>query len=94
MASPAGPANDFSKTSLAGTSEELFPAVDFGSIETRTIHNPNAANPIAINPSGGAAALNTGGSITLAALATITLRTTSQINVIGTAGDDVTAFSH
>lgn len=87
----ASKVRDYSKAALAGTSEALFPATDDGSINERYVHNASAANPIAINLSGGAAALNSAGSITIAAGGSWSGGVTSAITVIGTAGQPVTA---
>lgn len=83
---------DRSLTNLSGSSEALFPAVTFGSIQERIIFNPNASNAIWINLLGGTAAANVGGNIKLAAGEGITTQNTNAITVIGTAGDDVTAL--
>jgi len=93
VSQPIGGAyTDHSIANLSGASETLMAA------------NPNrkvlivqnvASNPMAINLFGNAAAINTAGSITLPAGASIVLDnypSTSAITIIGTANDDVTAM--
>lgn len=77
--------------SLSGASQQLFSDVGPRGVAERWVHNASAANPIAINIYGGAAALNTTGSITIPAGQSWVGRVSSQINVIGTAGQPVTA---
>lgn len=89
---PAGAYTDHSKTALAGTSEELFPARAWGTVLEREVHNCSATNFIAINCVDGPAALYTGGSITIPPGGDRSFACTNQVNVIGTAGDDVTAY--
>jgi hypothetical protein len=91
MTTPSSLVRDASITSLSGASEALFPAVAWGSIVERFVHNPNATHAIAINLTGGTAALNTGGSITIPALGSWSGAVCNAITVIGTAGEDVTA---
>lgn len=83
---------DRSISALSGSSELLFPATTFGSIQERIIFNPNTSNAIWINLTGGAAAANVAGSILLAAGEGITVQNTNAISVIGAPGDDVTAL--
>lgn len=86
------PAISFSKAALAGTSEQLFPDAPSGSFNLRMIVNPNAANTIWVNPLGGPAVVNGLDCIPVLANGSLTLTNTNQVNVIGTAGDKVTAF--
>ncbi len=77
---------------LSGASEQLMAA----NANRRTLIIQNvAANPMAVNLTGGAAALNTAGSINIAAGGSLVLEGTvpvGAINIIGTANDDVTAY--
>lgn len=77
---------------LSGASEPLMLANVNRSI---LIVSNEGATPVAINLIGGVAALNTAGSITLGAGASITLDNSppiGAINIIGTLNADVTAF--
>lgn len=77
---------------LSGASEQLMAA---NAARRILIVQNVAANPMAINLTGGAAALNTAGSINIPAGGSITLDNfppTSAINIIGTVNDDVTAY--
>ncbi len=83
---------DRSIANLSGIDELLMAANPDRSI---LIISNEGATPIAVNLSGGVAALNTAGNITLAAGGSITLDEgppTGDINIIGTANADVTAF--
>lgn len=87
-----GAYTDQSITNLTGASEELMPA---NANRRFLLISNEGATAIAVNMIGGAAALNTAGSITIAAGGSITLDTyppTGAINIIGTAGADVTAY--
>lgn len=88
----ARPVQDRSITLLAG-SQSLFPAIDADGCVERFVHNPHATNSIAINLTGGTAALNTAGSITIAPGGFWSGRVSSAITVIGTTGSPVTAGS-
>jgi hypothetical protein len=88
-----GAYTDRSIASLSGSSEQLMPA----NANSRfiLISNANAVNPIAVNLTGAAAALNTAGSMTLLAgefLRIDNFPPNSIITVIGTAADIVTAY--
>lgn len=88
-----GAYTDRSIASLSGASENLMAAN--ANRRSLTINNINAANPIAVNLTGGAAALNTAGSITLLAGASLVFDQfppSGAITVIGTALDGVTAY--
>lgn len=77
---------------LSGASETLMPANTARRI--LIIHNPSA-NAMAVNLVGGTAALNTAGSIELAAGERLIIDRhppTSAITIIGTLNDDVTAY--
>lgn len=84
---------DRSITSLSGSSQQLFPDVGIHGVAERYVCNSSTSNSIAINLSGGTAALNTAGSVTLQAGGCWSGRVSNQINVIGTAGQGVTAGS-
>lgn len=86
----AGPATNFSKD-LSGASEQLFPEVLWNTISERFIFNASAGEDLWFNPFGGEAAFTTAGSIKLAPGEGWSGAITSQINVIGTAGEPVTA---
>lgn len=87
-----GAYTDRSIANLAGTSETLMAA----NASRRLLIVSNAgATAVAVNLTGGTAALNTAGSVTLAAGGSLVLDTyppTSAITVIGTAAADVTAY--
>jgi hypothetical protein len=85
------PVVDRSIASLSGSSQTLFSDVGTRSITERFVKNESAANSIAINLTGGTAALNTAGSITIAAGGFWSGRVSGKITVIGTAGQPVTA---
>lgn len=87
------PIHDRSIASLSGSSQTLFPDVGTHGIVERYVCNPSASASLAINLSGGTAALNTAGSITLAPGACWSGRVSNAITVIGTAGQGVTAGS-
>lgn len=89
----ATPILDRSIASLSGSSQQLFPDVGVHGITERYVCNPSAASSLAINLAGGTATLNTAGSITLPSVACWSGRVSNQINVIGTAGQGVTAGS-
>jgi hypothetical protein len=77
---------------LSGASEQLMPA---NANRRVLIVSNEGATAVAVNIVGGAAALNTAGSITIAAGGNIVLDTyppTGVINIIGTLNADVTAF--
>lgn len=94
MSNPSTPIFLDKSKALAGVSEALFVAADaaYNACQERIIHNPSAANPLAVNLTGGAAALNTFGSITIPALGTLLIKLTGPVTVIGTAGQGVTAY--
>lgn len=83
---------DRSIANLSGASQQLMAA----NANRRVLIIQNvAANAMAVNLTGGAAALNTAGSINIPVGGSITLDnypSTSIINIIGTANDDVTAY--
>lgn len=87
----ATPIIDRSIPSLNGSSQALFADLGVHAVAERYVHNPSTTNPIAINLGGGTAALNTGGSITIAAGGFWSGRVSNAITVIGTAGQPVTA---
>lgn len=94
----ANSSRDASKVTLAGSSEVLFPPAPFGSIQERFVHNASASNPLAIRlvndgvaAVAAPAALNTAGSITIPAGGSWVGSVCNAINVIGTAGQPVTA---
>lgn len=89
----ATPLIDRSIASLSGASQQLFPAVDVRSIHERYVCNASTTNNVAINLSGGTAVLNSGGSLVLAPGGCWSGRVSNAINVIGTAGQPVTAGS-
>lgn len=89
----ATPIRDRSIASLTGTSQTLFSDVGTHGITERYVCNPSASNSLAINISGGTAALNTAGSITLAPGGCWSGRVSNTITVIGTSGQGVTAGS-
>jgi hypothetical protein len=89
----ATPVQNRSISSLSGSSQQLFPDVGPKGVIERYVCNPSTANRVAINLSGGTAALNTAGSITLGPGGCWSGRVSNQINVIGTAGQGVTAGS-
>jgi hypothetical protein len=94
IAQEAGtPIHDRSIASLSGSSQQLFPDVGPKGVVERYVCNPSTASSLAINLSGGAAALNTAGSVTLGPGGCWSGRVSNQINVIGTAGQGVTAGS-
>lgn len=77
---------------LSGASEQLMAA---NANRRILIISNEGATSIAVNMIGGAASLNTAGSITIAAGGSITLDTyppTGAINIIGTLNADVTAY--
>lgn len=85
---------DRSITSLSGSSQQLVPAEQ--DRQFIMIENPNAANAIWVNLSGGAAAANTGGSIQIPAGKawwSTTFVPQGAITVIGAATDDVTCYT-
>lgn len=84
---------DRSIASLSGSSQQLFPDVGVHGVAERYVCNASAANNIAINLSGGTAALNGGGSLVLAPGGCWSGRVSNLITVIGTAGQPVTAGS-
>lgn len=85
--------SDKSISSLSGASQTLV-----AKNMTRSylcVYNPNAANYIAVNPTGGTAALNGAGSITIPPLKMWEPEVfipTNDITVIGTAADKVTCL--
>lgn len=83
---------DRSIASLSGASEELMAA----NVNRKYLLIQNiAANAMGVNLVGGAAAIGTAGTVTLLPGGSIELEgyaSTSQINIIGTATDDVTAY--
>lgn len=88
------PAVSYSIASLSGSSQQLFPDVPAptaGSFQERWVSNPNAANSIWINLFGAAAVANGAGSMEIKAGGFWSGAVSSQINVIGTAADKVTA---
>lgn len=87
----ATPAHSRSIAALSGSSQALFADAGPDGVEERWVHNPHASNAIAINLTGGAAALNTAGSITIAAGGFWSGAVSGAITVIGTAGSPVTA---
>jgi hypothetical protein len=87
----ASPITDRSIASLSGSSQTLFNDVGLRSITERFVHNASSANSIAINLTGGTAALNTAGSLTLGPGGFWSGRVSSKITIIGTAGQPVTA---
>jgi hypothetical protein len=91
MSNPSTPFIDRS-VDLTGASQALFADVGFNGNQERTVHNPSAANPIAINPTGGAAVINGKGCIQIAAGGTFTGKWTNATTVIGTAGQKATAL--
>jgi len=83
---------DRSIANLSGSSQTLM-AANFRR-RILIIHNPSA-NAMAVNLVGGTAALNTAGSIELAAGERLVIDRhcpQSAITIIGTANDDVTAY--
>jgi hypothetical protein len=89
----ATPIQNRSIASLSGSSQQLFPDVGPKGVIERYVCNASTANSIAINLGGGTAALNTAGSVTLGPGGCWAGRVSNQINVIGTAGQPVTAGS-
>jgi opacity protein-like surface antigen len=89
----ATPIQDRSVASLSGSSQQLFPDVGPRGVVERYVCNPSAASSLAINLSGGTAALNTAGSVTLGPGQCWSGRVSNKITVIGTAGQGVTAGS-
>lgn len=85
------PITDRSIASLSGSSQTLFNDLGTRSITERYVCNASAGSSIAINLSGGTAALNTAGSVTLAPNGCWSGKVSSKITVIGTAGQSVTA---
>ena len=88
----SGGYTDRSIVNLAGTSETLMAAN--ASRQTLVIQNV-AANNIGVNLTGGTAAIGVAGTITLVPGASMVLDTrppVGAITIIGTAGDDVTAY--
>lgn len=87
-----GAYTDRSIANLSGASENLMAA----NANRRVLVVSNeSVTPIALNLTGGVAALNTAGSITIAAGGSITLDTfppTALIKIIGTLNADVTAY--
>lgn len=85
------PVTDRSIASLSGSSQQVFADVGTRSITERFICNVSASSNIAINLTGGTAALNTGGSVTLTPGACWTGKVSNKITVIGTAAQPITA---
>lgn len=86
---------DRSNASLSGSSQTLLP--EEAARRLLIIHNPNATNSIAVNMTGGTAALNTAGSITIPAGKMVQFDEwvpTNAITVIGTSGEDVTCYTN
>lgn len=86
---------DHSISSLTGASQSLL-AQDM----VRTfvlIENPSASNSIAVNLTGGTAALNTAGSVMIAPGGSLwcdEFVVTNAITVIGTAGQGCTCYTN
>lgn len=87
---------DHSNASLSGASQALVS--EDATRQFLMIQNESATNYIAVNLTGGVAALNTGGSVTIPPLKALIISEgfipTNAITVIGTAGDDVTCYTN
>lgn len=86
--------SDHSNASLSGSSQTLL--AEAADRIYLMVYNPSATNYIAVNPTGGTAALNTAGSITIPPLKAWIpdeFVPTNAMTVIGTAGDDVTCIT-
>lgn len=87
--------SDHSIASLSGASETLLAADS--SRQFLLVYNPSATQYIAVNPTGGTAALNTAGSITIPPLKAWSpdeFVPTNAMTVIGTAGQPVTCVTN
>ena len=90
MSTPSTPFRDKS-IDLTGVSQAVFADAGVQGIEERFIANPNAANPVWINPFGNPAVVNGKGSFLLAAGSLWATKCTNAVNAIGTAADKLTA---
>jgi hypothetical protein len=91
MAQNAGPFVSTALAALTGASDTLFEDAGYAGCQVVFISNPNAANPIWVNPFGNAAVANGSGSVKLTAGETRFFQCTNKITVIGTAADKITA---
>ena len=77
--------------SVTGASQQLFPDAGYNGFEERFIMNPSAAATIWVNLFAGAAAANAADCFAIPPNGAWSGKVANQINVIGTAGQAITA---